>query len=327
MTSTLSLPAKTQPPPSRIRVSIVIVNWNTRDLLLALLGSLMPGGSPAVATEIIVVDNNSTDGSADAVWRAFPMAILVKDEDNFGFAHGVNRGLANASGDWILLLNTDAEADPTTIAALVAEADHYPDDSVFGPRIIDQDGNPQRSTWPRHRPWSAALHALVPGKLLDPGRSPQQSAAVDCVSGCVFLVRRSAFVELGGFDERYFLYFEEADFCERARRQGHGVRYLPGTSFVHRGGLSAAQAASRTFLAFRESMLLYHAGFYGRVAAEWVRAWLLLGSLIRLPLCLARPHRIALHVAALRWLARPMLVRDLAARPRQAPIVPARARR
>jgi GT2 family glycosyltransferase len=305
---------------------MVIVNWNTRDLLLGLLGSLLPDGSPTAGTEVIVVDNQSQDGSVEAAHELFPQAHVVAETHNFGFAHGVNRGIAIARGEWVLLLNTDAEADPKTIAALVAEADLHPDAAIFGPRIIDEHGNPQRSTWPRHRPWSAALAALVPSKLLDPGRSPAQSANVDCVSGCVYLVRRSAFVTLGGFDERFFLYFEEADFCERARRHGFGVRHLPATSFVHRGGLSAAQAAVRTFLAFRESMLLYHAAFFGRWAAEWVRAWLLLGSLIRLPLCVLRPRRIPLHAAAIRWLARPTLVRELARRSRAVPVIPARAR-
>ena len=131
MTSTLPLPAQAPPLTERVRVSIVIVNWNTRDLLLGLLGSLLPDGSPAAGTEVIVVDNQSQDGSVEAAHELFPHAHVVAETHNFGFAHGVNRGIAVARGEWVLLLNTDAEADPKTIAALVAEADLHPDAAIF----------------------------------------------------------------------------------------------------------------------------------------------------------------------------------------------------
>lgn len=88
---------------------------------------------------------------------------------------------------------------------------------------------------------------------------PLQPSDVDCISGCVFLIRRSVLAQVGGFDERFFMYYEEADFCARVQQAGHRIRFLPGTAFVHAGGLSAAQSAVRTFTAFRESCLLYHA--------------------------------------------------------------------
>jgi GT2 family glycosyltransferase len=274
---------------------------------------------------VIVVDNQSDDGSAVAAAAAFPQAIVLPQRDNGGFAWGVNRGVERARGEWLLLLNTDTEVGWDALAAFLAEAERQPGAAVFGPRIVDEHGRVQRSAWRRHRPWRHLFDALGLARLLDRPPPPRGPADVDCVSGCVFLIRRIALERCGAFDERFFLYFEEADFCERVRRAGMRVRWLPAASFVHRGGLSAAQAARRTFLAFRESCLLYHAQWHGRLATEFVRGCLLLASLLRLPLLAlaGRRDRARLHAAALRWLVQPGIVRQLRGRPRRVPQVAA----
>ncbi|MGE3174347.1 MAG: glycosyltransferase family 2 protein [Planctomycetota bacterium] len=307
-------------------LSIVVVNWNTRELLLRLLAQLAP--SAAAATEVIVVDNASSDGSADAAERAFPGARLVRAPENGGFAYGVNRGIAAARGEWILLLNTDTDVDRAELDRFVAEAAAVPAGGVFGPRIVDEHGAVQSSTWRRHGLWRPLLDALGFARLLDGAAPPQGTAEVDCVSGCVFLIRRAALEQTGALDERFFMYFEEADLCARVRAAGFGVFHLPATAFVHAGGLSATQAAERTFLAFRESCLLYHARWHGRLGTEWVRACLLLGTALRWTAMalLGRAARRRLHGAALRRLLRPGLVRELCARPRRVPAVAARPR-
>ncbi|MFY9345856.1 MAG: glycosyltransferase family 2 protein [Planctomycetota bacterium] len=306
-------------------LSIVIVNWNTRELLLALLGRLF--ATPALPCEVLVVDNDSSDGSADAARKAFPAATVLPQPRNGGFAYGVNRGLERARGRWILLLNTDAGADWPELARFVAAAEREPDAAVFGPRIVDERGVRQRSTWRRHLVRDHLPQALFLGRLVA-DREPEAAADVDCVSGCVFLIRASVLAGVGGFDERFFMYFEEADFCERVRQGGHRVRWLPDASFVHAGGLSAQQSAVRTFVAFRESCLLYHAAWHGRLATEWVRACLCLGMVLRLVAwcllaLLGRPHRVRLYAAGLRALATPSCVARLCARPRQVPRLPA----
>jgi GT2 family glycosyltransferase len=307
----------------RPRLSIVIVNWNTRELLLRLLGELFPAGAPPGDWEVIAVDNASSDGSAAAAAAAFPAAVVLPQPVNGGFAHGVNCGVERARGDWVLLLNTDTQVSRAAIAAFLAEAEKEPGAAVFGPRIVDERGVLQRSVWRRHRPLSQLVAALGVARLLDQLRAPRPGGAVDvdCVSGCVFLIRRIALERLGGFDERFFLYFEEADFCERVRRAGMRVRWLPATTFVHRGGLSAALAARRTFLAFRESCLLYHAAWHGRLATEFVRGCLLVASLLRMPLLLVagRKERARLHAAAVCYLGRPRLGKELCGRPRAVP--------
>ena len=305
-------------------LSIVVVNWNTRDLLLALLARLAT--APTLPHEVLVVDNQSADDSVAAVRERFPAVVLLPQPKNGGFAYGVNRGLERAQGRWILLLNTDAEADWEQLARFVAAAEREPHAAVFGPRITDEHGIVQRSTWRHHRPAHCLPQALGLGRLL-PDPMPTAAADVDCVSGCVFLLRAELLGSVGGFDERFFMYFEEADYCRRVQAAGHRIRWLPDASFVHEGGLSAAQSARRTFVAFRESCLLYHAAWHGRLATEYVRACLVLGCLLRLLLwcglaLLGRRHRVGLYAAALRTLLRPGQVGELCRRPRELPSLP-----
>lgn len=297
-------------------LSIVVVNWNTRDLLLRLLGQLFVASRLTI--EVLVVDNDSSDDSVAMVRERFPAARVLPQDHNGGFAFGVNRGLEAARGRWILLLNTDADADPAQLEAFVRDAERHPDAAVFGPRILDEHGTTQRSTWRRHLPREHLLDALFLNRFRSAPATPP-AGPVDCVSGCVFLIRRDVIAKVGGFDERYFMYFEEADFCERVRRAGHRVYHLPSTSFVHAGGLSAAQSQQRTFLAYRESALLYHARWHGRPRTELVRAYLVLGHLLRLGiwLCLwpfGRRGRLPLYRSALAMLLRPGLVRTLSSR-------------
>jgi GT2 family glycosyltransferase len=315
-----AMPAPTDAPNDPV-LSIVVVNWNTRELLLALLKQL--SAEPPIAAEILVVDNASSDGSAEAARRDFPSAVVLPQPRNGGFAYGVNRGLERARGEWILLLNTDAQASWPQIQSLLAAAEQRPDAAVFGPRIVDEHGALQPSTWQRHLPRHALGQALFLDRVF-PEHQPAGAADVDVVSGCVFLIRRQVLGEVGGFDERFFMYFEEADFCERVRKAGRKVRWVPDATFVHEGGLSAEQAASVTFLAFRESRLLYHAALHGRLATEWVRACLLLGTLLRLlPWCalslIGRGRKTALYWRTLRQLARPGYVAELCKRPRLVP--------
>jgi GT2 family glycosyltransferase len=321
MSTTTGAPANDTPV-----LSIVIVNWNTRDLLLGLLGRLFPAPMPC---EVIVVDNLSDDDSVAAARAAFADAIVLAEPKNGGFAYGVNRGLERAHGRWVLLLNTDAEASWTEIERFLAAADRHPDAAVFGPRVVDEHGQPQRTTWRRHLPRHALTEALFLDALF-PERAPVADTEIDCVSGCVFLIRRSMLERIGGLDERFWMYYEEEDFCERVREAGSHVRWLPEATFVHFGGVSANLAAEKTFLAYFESRLLYHAMWHGRLQTEWVRACLLVGHSLRLIgwcglALLGRRHRVRQYRKLVGRLLRPGLIGELCRRPRQVPPVRALA--
>ena len=306
------------------RLSIVIVNWNTEALLLQLLGQLFPPEGQPIPTEVLVVDNDSSDNSVAAAREAFPHAHVLEESTNGGFAKGVNRGIRAARGHFILLLNTDTEVSWPAVEQFLAKAEDEPSGGVFGPRITDEHGSTQSSAWHRHGVLRCFFDAIGFSRLLDRRPIPTTASTVGCVSGCVFLIRRSALETTGALDERFFMYFEEADLCERMRQAKFDVRYLPDTSFVHAGGLSAGMAAQRTFLAFRESRLLYHAVWHGRLLTEWVRACLLLGSAIRwagMSLGFGSRKRRHLHTAAIAMLLKPGLVKRLCAQPREVPSV------
>lgn len=304
-------------------VSVVVVNWNTRALLLALLARLQPPPAATLQLEVLVVDNASSDDSVEQCRRHFPRVALLPQPRNGGFAYGVNRGIERARGRYVLLLNTDVDLQWSALQAFVAEADTLPDGGIFGPRITDEHGATQASTWKAAQPLDHWLDAFGGNRLR--WRPPQpQRARVDCVSGCVFLIRSALLQQVGGLDERFFMYFEEADLCARARAAGFGVHYLPAHAFVHHGGLSARQAAKRTFVAFRESCLLYHVAWHGRLRSEGVRIAMLLGCLVRLgfwlPFALVRRRNsAALYAAACRFLLRPGLVGELVRRSRRVP--------
>lgn len=302
-------------------LSIVIVNWNTRNLLLKVLGQLFD--APRLATEVVVIDNQSSDDSVEAAQQAFPEARVLPQPKNGGFAYGVNRGLEAATGKWILLFNTDAELDWQQLEGFVNAAEAEGATGIFGPRITDEHGVTQRSTWQRHLPRHYLLNALFLSRF---NEAPQRrdKGDVDCVSGCVFLIHRGVLKDVGGFDERFFMYFEEADFCERVRGKGHVVRFLPEVSFLHVGGLSAAQSAKKTFVAFRESTLLYHVQWHGRLWSEYIRLCLALGHVMRLMIWCAlfvagKRGRVSLYAATLAHLLNPLYVGQLARRERQVP--------
>ncbi|MBK8095782.1 MAG: glycosyltransferase family 2 protein [Planctomycetes bacterium] len=300
-------------------LSIVIVNWNTRELLLALLGQLFTSAAGA-GVEVIVVDNDSADGSVAAAQQAFPRAIVLPQQKNGGFAYGVNRGIEAASGAWILLLNTDTEVTWPALDAFVATARRHPKAAICGPRIVNDDGSLQRSVWRRHLPRD---YLPFVARFRAAAREILGAQPVDNVNGSVFLIRRTALQQLGALDERFFMYFEEADLCERARRAGMEVMYLPEQTFVHAGGLSSKGSAKlRTYLAFKESCLLYHAQWHGRAWTEFIRFWLWAGLWPRLFAALlltaiGRGPKPGVFWAGLKLLSRPGLVGELCRRPRQ----------
>jgi GT2 family glycosyltransferase len=216
-------------------VSVSIVNTNSRELLLACLGSLQQSvarrGEGLV--EIVVLDNASEDGSVDAVRGRFPDVRVIAQERRAGFGANHNTVIRATTGRYVYVLNEDTTSDDWAFARLAAHLDAYPRIAALGPRIVYPDGRHQDSAWRFPSPAVAALGLLSLGKLgvtQSRGIAPRR---VDWVMGAALLLRREALDEVGLFDEEFFLYSEEVDLQLRLRRAGWGVEYFPDATVVH----------------------------------------------------------------------------------------------
>lgn len=223
-------------------VSVVIVNWNTRDLLRACLASL-PSTAGGLGVEAVVVDNGSHDGSADMVAAEFPAARLLRNERNVGFVRANNQGLRAATGRYLFMLNSDAELTEGVIERLVAEVDE-PGVGAVGPRLTYPDGSPQPSFGPfpvladRCRPGrrEARYQATMAARLA----AGERSVAVDWLLGTAVLTTRAVVNRVGLLDERFFMWYDDLDWAARLRRAGLESRFVPDVVVVHHGRQSAA---------------------------------------------------------------------------------------
>jgi GT2 family glycosyltransferase len=232
-----------------IDLSIVILNWNTRTLLTDCLSALkeeLNGFNEETTREVIVVDNGSTDGSADAVRAEHPWARVVALDRNLGFASGNNVGMRAARGETILLLNTDVVLEEGAIELCLAAMVDRPDVGAVGLQLIHPDGRLQNSihTFPSF--WSE----LFPTWLLEvvaPGRFPSKRfrhetpIEVDAVLGAVLFVRRETLERVGPMPEEYFFFLEETDWCWQMRSSGFRVLHVPYAKAVHLSGASSKQ--------------------------------------------------------------------------------------
>jgi GT2 family glycosyltransferase len=225
---------------------------------------------------VVVLDNASEDGSAEAVAAAFPRVELIRSPENLGFARANNVIAETATSEWLLLLNSDTEVLPGAIENLLAFARARPGHGVYGGRTVFPDGslNPG-SCWNRLTPWSAFCHAtgLVTAfqhsRLFDTesigGWARDSVREVDIVGGCFFLIRTALWRELGGFDSRFFMYGEEVDLCARARARGWRPVITPAATIVHLGGASRSSAAAKRIQVARARASI--------VALHWPAFW------------------------------------------------------
>ena len=263
-------------------LSILIVNWNVRDLLRDCLRSIAAGRGD-LALEVIVVDSASADGSAAMIAAEFPWVDLIACDENVGFPRGNNIALARSRGRTLLLLNPDTVVVGDALPTLLAYLDAHPDVGVVGPQLLNADGSVQSSR--RRFPTlltgyfeSTWLQGLAPGVLrhyyaLDlPDDAP---ADVDWLTGACLLVPRAAYEEVGGLDEGYYMYSEELDWCRRIKQTGRRVVYYPAAQVIHHSGQSSDQAVTARHVNFQRAKLRYYRKYHGRAAAAALRLFLL----------------------------------------------------
>jgi GT2 family glycosyltransferase len=291
-------------PPEPLVLSVVVVSYQSRPDILACLRSLREH-PPGVETEVFVVDNASTDGTAEAIAAEFPGVHVIARSQNEGFSVANNAALERAQGRYTLLLNPDTLVRPGAIDALVGFMDEHPEAGLAGCRLVNARGEVdasagglpelrmQISSWlglrklvPRRlarwlvsvKPLRRAMN-LVAGGYFVPFDADAAPREVEFLSGACMLVRQEVWQTTGRLDERFFLYLEDADICARARRDGWRLYYLPGATIVHVGGRSfAALSGGRTHHLSREraeSLVHYfrkHRGRRGELAIRVVMA-------------------------------------------------------
>jgi len=273
-----------------LELSIVIVNFNAGPELGRCLASVREH-TGAVEWEAVVVDNASTDGSEVIARGADGRFALVRNTENVGFARAVNQGVRLTSAPFVLLLNPDGYLLPGAVGELLHEMQTTATCGVAAPAVVDDAGGTDRnargdpnlitgffgrSTWLTRRfPNSALARRNV---ITSAPPAGDTGLDVDWVTGSCMLVRRAAFDAVDGLDERYFMYWEDADFCRRLRLAGWRVRYRPAALVSHSGGLSSRSASQLANRAFHDSAYLYYRTHVARSALSPLRwlAWLLL---------------------------------------------------
>ncbi len=268
-----------------VDLSIVIVSWNVRDLLRQCLHSIL-AELPTCKLEVIVVDNVSTDGSAEMVRAEFPDVRLIVNAKNRGFPAANNQGIALAEGRYTLILNPDTEVISDALATMVAYADANPDVGVVGPQLLNEDRSIQSSR--RRFPTLATalfestwLQPCAPRRLLAryyvQDQPDDATLDVDWIKGAALMARREAIEQVGPMDEGYFMYSEELDWCRRFKDAGWRVIYLPTAQVVHYGGRSSDQVVTSRHIHFQTSKVRYFHKHHGRFVGELLR-WFLLGN-------------------------------------------------
>jgi len=262
-------------------LSIVIVNWNTRDMLRNCLASI-PRDSE-LQTEVIVIDNASADGSSLMVTEEFPEVRLIQNSANLGFATATNQGLRIANGRHLLLLNSDTLVLGNVLEESVRYMDAHPDVGMMGCKVLNEDGTTQMtcSLFPSFI--NLLLQTLGLNRLerprwlrryqmLDWARDDERE--VEVISGCYLVARRTAVAQIGLLDESFFLYGEETDWCRRCAEAGWRLVFTPVGRIIHFGSGSSRQLNYKRDLMLSEGTVRLHRKHGGRPAA--LSVWLLL---------------------------------------------------
>ena len=269
-------------------ISAILVSFNTRALTLRALETL-ERASEGLAVEVWVVDNDSSDDSVAAIRGQFPAVNVIEAGANLGFGAANNRAMECARGEFFLLLNTDAFPRQDALHELLAAAGRHPRAAVVAPRILNEDGSRQKSVWPFPTPLNGWLeNSGLAGftrrftPQLSQNHSPDAEGQVPWAIGACLLVRRAVYQQLGGFDERFWMYAEEADWQKTMRVADWEIVFAPAAVVTHLGGASGA-GSTRVAVEFFRSQERYTRKHHGALGLCSSRTALLLGQCARLP--------------------------------------------
>ncbi|MBW4644601.1 MAG: glycosyltransferase family 2 protein [Goleter apudmare HA4340-LM2] len=246
-----------------ISISIILVNYNGAEVLPDCLSSIEKY-IDTLTCEIILVDNASTDGSLELVKENYPQIRLIKNSKNLGFGAGNNAGARIAYGEFLFLLNTDTVLTSNILLHLIDLIQADTKIGIIGPKLLNPDGSLQISVSPalgikgeyQARQIHQAYQNVSNLNLIE--QKFQEIQEVDIVVGAAFFIRSSLFQELGGFDENFFMYFEESDLCQRAQYLGYKIIYTPYVSLIHLRGYSIQKVANAMVVEYRRSQIYYY---------------------------------------------------------------------
>jgi hypothetical protein len=276
-------------------ISVCIVNWNTKDLLCNCIESINNNTTIYINYEIIVLDNNSSDGSVEMVRQRFPNCILLESKDNIGFSAGNNACLRKAHGKYIFFLNPDTILSTNALLGMFNFLEINSDMGAVGCKLLNQDKSIQficARTYPTL--FNQLTYLLMLNKLLPKSKifstiemgywDHKDSQIVDCLSGACIFARKSIIEELSGFDEKYFMYGEDVDLCYRIKKAGWKIYYLASEEIYHLEGQSSRKRTERNFAAIkqRESNLYFFSKHYGKLSSYIYRGIIFIGSTVRL---------------------------------------------
>ncbi|MDP8237460.1 MAG: glycosyltransferase family 2 protein [Candidatus Hatepunaea meridiana] len=271
------------------RVTVIIVTYNSAGFIGECLDTLSKSAASGYL-KVILVDNASTDSTADIIEKEYPWVNLVRSKYNNGFGAGNNIAISDVEGDYIFFLNPDTRVGPYCSKTLVDFLDDYDDAGCVGPCVIDEKGHKILSyfmfTGLFTSLWSAMeLQRLFPlnrtnGKREFRWKPPNYSVEVDRLLGAAIMIRRKVLDQIGRFDERFFLYSEEEDICLRLRHAGWNIYYDPSSYVIHQGGTCKQQALPLMIAAANWSRYIYLRKHKNRISAEISRlVWIILLSL------------------------------------------------
>jgi GT2 family glycosyltransferase len=333
-----------------VALSIIIVAWNVRALVLQCIAAIQDNGG-GLPLEIILVDNGSGDGTVEAVRAACPQVLVIANQENLGFPRPNNQGLERARGKYVLFLNSDTLVGEGTLQACVAELERDAAVGMVTSRLVYPEGGVQYEAG-RHRYllqhllWETFyLHMLFPrsrvfAQHLMGDWDHLGSRDVDAVSGAFMMVRRELAQRVGGLPEDLFMYHEDLSFCLRVRRLGYRIRYLGEVETVHLAGRTTRKNQLRWYLLEGEVKTRLIREAQGPAAAVLARALFGVRELVRLPVSMVGAlipgfgrvrerfpalFHVERHLLLLAWSMSPRLVRPLLPAPARRPLPPSRA--
>lgn len=279
-----------------MKLSIVIVNWKTKELTAAAIASVF-AQTKALLFEVILIDNNSGDGSVEALRAQFPQISIIVNDHNLGFGRANNQGMRQAKGQYIMLLNSDTVVLDHALEKMVSYLDKHADAMMIGPKVLNSDGTFQhacRRMLPT--PLSSFYHLFGLVKIFRRNtrvnaykgynREPNVTEPVEALSGAAMMFRREVFEATGGFDERFFMYGEDLDLCKQVFDRGWKTVFLHTAEIIHYGGASSKKRRTQSIVNFYDAMWLYYYKHFKETHNFFLQKIIWLGIKMRLMIAL-----------------------------------------